>query len=65
MDNIKNYQAYFFMAYFDFITNYQHEHLQVFCDVVDNNCATITHDWIINLNIGTKTIAFHMASHSY
>lgn len=27
VENIKNYQAYFFMPYFDFITRYQHEHL--------------------------------------
>jgi hypothetical protein len=27
VENIKNYQAYFFMPYFDFITSCQHEHL--------------------------------------
>jgi hypothetical protein len=34
--------ANLFMMYFDPNTSYQHEHFQVFCDVVENNFATIT-----------------------
>ncbi len=31
-----------FMMYLDPTTSYQHEHFQLFCDVVENNSATIT-----------------------
>jgi len=47
------------------MTNYQHEHFEVFCYVVDNNFATITQDWVTNLNTRMKTFAFHMVGHSY
>jgi len=50
---VKICQANIFMMYFDPFTNYQHEHFQVFCDIVDNNSTTITQDWVIDLNNGT------------
>jgi hypothetical protein len=55
---IKIFQANIFMTYFDPFTSYQHEHFQVFCDIVDNNFTTIMQDWIIDLDSGTKTYFF-------
>jgi hypothetical protein len=40
-DNRKICRVDLFMMYFDPTIGYQHEHFQVFCDVVDNNFATI------------------------
>jgi hypothetical protein len=37
----------------------------MFLDVVENNNAIIIQDWVIDLNNDTKTLVFHMASHSY
>lgn len=54
-----------FMMYFNHVTNYQHEHFQVFCYVVDNNSMTITQDWVTNFNTKMETFAFHMVGHSY
>ncbi len=54
-----------FMMYFDALTSYQHECFQVFCDIVDNNFATITQNWVINLNKNIETLYFHMDGHSY
>jgi hypothetical protein len=34
-------------------------------DVVKNNSATITQDWVIDLNNGMETLTFNMADHSY
>jgi hypothetical protein len=39
-----------FMMYFNPWTSYQHEHFQVFCDVMDNSFVTITQDLVIDLN---------------
>ncbi len=61
---IKICQIDFFMMYFDIMTSYQHEHFQVFCDVVNNSSTTITQDWVINLNTSAKTFAFRMANNS-
>jgi hypothetical protein len=33
--------------------------------VVENNFATIIQDWVININNGMETLAFHMVGHSY
>ncbi len=55
---IKICQIDFVMMYFDLMTNYQREHFQVFCDVVDNSSTTITQDWVINLNTSAKTLHF-------
>ncbi len=37
----------------------------MFLDVVENSSATITQDWVTDLNNGMGTLAFHMASHNY
>ncbi len=37
----------------------------MFLDVVENNLATITQDWVMDLNNGMGTLAFHMAAHNY
>jgi L-rhamnose mutarotase len=58
-------QADFYMMYSYRSSNYQHDHFQVFSNVVENSFATITHDWVIHLNNGTQTLFFHMAGHSY
>ncbi len=47
-------QANFFMMYYNHATPYQHEHFQLFCDVVENDFATITQDWVTNLKNGSK-----------
>jgi hypothetical protein len=39
---VKIHQVDLFMMYFDPFTSYQHEHIQVFCDIVDNICTTIS-----------------------
>jgi len=54
---VKICQVDLFMMYFDPTIGYQHEHFQVFCDVVDNNFATIP-KWVTNINIGAKTLTF-------
>jgi hypothetical protein len=51
--------------YFDALTSYQHEHFQVFCDIVDNSFVTITQNWVINLNKNIETLSFCMDGHSY
>ncbi len=51
--------------YSDPSSNYQREHFQVFLDVVKNSTTTFTQDQVTDLNNGTKTLAFHMASHNY
>jgi hypothetical protein len=48
----KSCQTDLFMMYIKFMTNYQHEHFQVFCDVAKNTSTTSTQDWVIDLNIG-------------
>ncbi len=53
------------MMYFDALTGYQHEHLQVFYGIMDNSFATITQNWVINFNKNIKTLSFHMDGHSY
>jgi hypothetical protein len=58
-------QVDIFMMYSDLVINYQHEHFQVFCDVVENTFVTITQNWITNLNIDKKNLAFRMASCNY
>jgi hypothetical protein len=45
------------------MTSYQLEHFQIFCDVVDNSFATITQDWVTDLNIGGDPFVFHMLGH--
>jgi hypothetical protein len=45
--------------------SYQCEHFQVFCDIVNNNFATITQDWDTDLNNGLETLFFHIVGHSY
>jgi hypothetical protein len=55
---IKICQADIFMMYSDPFTSYQHEHFQVFCDIMDNSSTTIMQNWIIDLNSGTKTYLF-------
>jgi hypothetical protein len=47
---VKICQVDLFMMYYNLATFYQHEHFQLFCDVVENNFATITQDWVTNLN---------------
>ncbi len=37
----------------------------MFLDVVENKFATITQNWVTDLNNGTKTLAFHMVGHNY
>ncbi len=37
----------------------------MFLDVVENNLTTITHDWVMDLNNGMGTLAFHMAGDNY
>jgi hypothetical protein len=39
---VKICEANLFMMYLDPFTSYQCEHFQVFCDIMDNNFATIT-----------------------
>jgi hypothetical protein len=58
-------QVDLFMMYNDFVIDYQREHFQVFCDDVENTFVTITQNWITNLSIDTKNLAFHMASRNY
>jgi hypothetical protein len=41
---VKIYQVDIFMMYFNLPTSYQYEHFQLFCDVVENNFATLTQD---------------------
>jgi len=48
------------MMYFNPLTSYQCEHVQVFCHFVDNNFATITQDWVIVLYNDMETLYFHM-----
>ncbi len=52
---VKICQANFLMMYYNHATPYQHEHLQLFCDVVENDFATITQDWVTNLKNGSKS----------
>jgi len=63
--SIKICQTDPFMMYFDALTSYQHEHFQVFCNIVENSFATITKNWVINLNKNIKTLSFHMDGHPY
>ncbi len=37
----------------------------MFLDVVKNSFATITQDWVTNLNNGTETLDFRKVGHSY
>ncbi len=37
----------------------------MFLDAVENNLATITHDWVTDFNNGMGTLAFRMAGHNY
>jgi len=46
------------MMYSDPFTSYQHEHFQVFYDIMDNSSTTIMQDWVIDLNSGMKTYIF-------
>jgi hypothetical protein len=62
---VKICQVDLFMMYNDLVIDYRCEHFQVFCDVVENIFVTITQNWITNLNIDTKNLVFHMASHNY
>ncbi len=62
MTIVKICQVDLFMMYFDPTIGYQHEHFQVFCDVVDNNFATIP-KWVTNINIGAKTLTFWVIGH--
>jgi hypothetical protein len=55
---VKISQVNLFMMYNDLVINYQHEHFQVFCDVVRNTFITITQNWITNLNIDKKNLLF-------
>jgi hypothetical protein len=32
---------------------------------VENSFVIITLDWVMNLNIGMETLAFHMVGHNY
>jgi hypothetical protein len=50
---IKISQINLFMMYIDPMTNYQHEHFQVFCAIVENTSTIITQDWVTNLKIGS------------
>ncbi len=42
-----------FMKYINLMNNYQHEHFQVFYDVVENFFATVNQDWVIDSYIST------------
>ncbi len=65
MVTVKIYQVDLYIMYSDPSTNYQHDHFQVFSDVVENISTTITKDWVIDLNNGMETLIFCMVSHSY
>jgi hypothetical protein len=45
--------VYLFMKYISLMNNYQHEHFQVFYDVMENIFATINQDCIIDIYIST------------
>jgi hypothetical protein len=62
---VKISQVDLFMMYNDLVIDYQCEHFQVFCDVVENTFITINQIWITNFNIDTKNLAFDMASCNY
>lgn len=53
-----------FMMYSNLATSYQHEHFQLFCDVVENNFTTIIKGWATDLNNGSKS-SFLMTGHNY
>jgi hypothetical protein len=55
---VKIYQVDLYMMYLDPSTNYQHDHFEVFSDVVENSSTTITKDWVIDLNNGMETLVF-------
>ncbi len=62
---IEIYQVYLYMMYSNPSNNYQHDHFQVFSDVVENSSTISTKNWVIDLNNGMETLVFGMVSHSY
>jgi hypothetical protein len=62
---VKICQADLYMMYSNTSNNYQHEHFQVFSNVVENSFALITQDWVIHFNNAMKTLVFHIVGHSY